>query len=365
MIVECSKEKLREAILKAEKATGKNLTLPALSGIFLEAKKNILTVRATNLDIGIEIKVPAKIEKEGEVLLPATTLSQFLSFQKNESYLRIELKGKVIEWGGKGQKATINSLPHEDFPIIPKVESEEEFEIQSSLLAEALRGVWYASSPQSMKPELSSVFFSGNHNELILVATDSFRLAEKKVKIKNGFSSSFLVPYRNVGEIIRFADSQSGIIKVVKGAHQVSFTLEDTYLVTRTIEGSFPDYQQVIPKEKKSEVILFKEDFASSLKLVQVFADKFSQVTCEISSGEKSFIVRSRNPDVGECEEKVPATIEGESISINYNFRYLYECVQSIHADSLSLTFSGQGKPALIRPVGDTSFLYLIMPMNR
>ncbi len=365
MHVEFSRDKFSEVIGKLEKVTGKNLTLPALAGIMIDAENNTVSIRATNLDVGAEIKIPAKVKSTGKALVPGSILSHYLSSNRGEKSISIEIDDNVLKLSSDSQSVKINTLPMEDFPIIPKPETVEEFEIPSEELVRGLRAVWYASSANSMKPELSSVYFAGEGETLVMVGTDSFRLAEKRIKIKQFFSGAFLLPVKNVSDVIRMFEGENTSVTVKSGKNQVSFISGDTYMVSRTTEGSFPDYKQIIPKETKTEAVLLREDLSRILKTATIFADKFNQINVEVSAAKKKFSVSTRNSDVGEYKEEVVAAITGEDVSINFNHKYIADCLQSVASDSVSMSMNGQGKPIIIRPVGDKSFLYLAMPMNR
>ncbi|MFZ3020427.1 MAG: DNA polymerase III subunit beta [Minisyncoccia bacterium] len=365
MKIECIKEKIFEAVTKADRFTGKNATLPALSGILLEAKDQELIVRGTNLDLGIEITIPVKVISPGKVLLPGNTFSQFLTHLRGEKNITLELKKDTLVFSSQLEDVKFKTLPLEDFPLIPKQQPNNLIEIEAQSLSSGLKSAFFAASPSSMKPELSSVYVYGENDTLVFVGTDSFRLAEKKVRIKDSFDGSFLVPFKNVSELTRILDGIKGKVELGISKNQISIQTEAIYLVSRTVEGSYPDYRQIIPKEPKTEIVCLKDDFENVCKATGTFTDRFHQISFDVSPQKNHFTISSRNQDTGELTEKIDATLSGESVAINFNHKYISDVFQALPGDSLSISLNGAGKPAVIRGVGDGNFLYVVMPMNR
>jgi DNA polymerase-3 subunit beta len=365
MKIECIKEKISEAVNKADRFTGKNATLPALSGVLLEAKDQELIIRGTNLDLGIEITVPAKILSPGKVLVPGNTLSQFLTHLRGEKNVGLELKKDVLIFSSQLEDVKFKTLPPEDFPVIPKQAPNTIIKIEAQSLSSGLKSVFFAASPSSMKPELSSVYVYGENDTLVFVGTDSFRLAEKKIAIKDSFDGSFLVPFKNVSELTRILDGIKGKVELGINKNQISIKSENIYLVSRTVEGSYPDYRQIIPKNPKTEIICLRDDFENVSKATATFTDRFHQISLDISPTKKLFTISSKNQDTGELTEKIDATLTGEPVAINFNHKYMSDVFQTLSADSVSISLNGAGKPAVIRGVGDGNFLYVVMPMNR
>lgn len=362
----CSKEKLHNLVSKAEKISGKNSTLPVLSCVLLEAKENHLIIRSTNLDIGIEATIPAKVEQDGVVAIPGGLLLQYLSNIGGDENIAVEIVNKNILLTSAKSEATIKTIPHEDFPTIPKIETGKSCKISAHSLVQGLKSVWYSASISSMKPELSSVYLFPKDNNLMFVATDSFRLAEKKIDVKEIEAfESVLVPFKNVSEVIRIFDNHVGDIEIIFDDGQVAFVQEGIYLVSRIVDGNFPDYKQIIPKENTTEVIVLKQDLIQALKLSNIFSDKFNQVHMTIRPDDKVFEIASKNVDKGENKNNVESTLRGESIEISFNHKYLGDAFSSINSDNLILMFNGANRPMVMRGVNDQSFMYLVMPLNR
>lgn len=362
----CSKEKLHNMISKAEKISGKNSTLPVLSCVILETKGNHLIVRATNLDIGIEATIPVKVEMEGIVAIPGALFLQYLSNISGDENITVEIVNKNILLTSSKSEATVKTIPHDDFPSIPKVDNTKSCKISAHSLIHGLKSVWYSASISSMKPELSSVYLYPKDSSLMFVATDSFRLAEKRIDVKEIDSfESVLVPFRNVSEIIRIFDNNVGDLNILFDEGQIAFETEGVYLVSRIVDGNFPDYKQIIPKDNTTEVTVLKQDLIQALKLSNIFSDKFNQIHMTIRPEDGIFEIASKNVDKGENKNNVEATLRGDSIEINFNHKYLGDAFSSINSDSLILMFNGSNRPMVMRGVNDGSFMYLVMPLNR
>ncbi len=365
MKIECGIEKIKLAVSLSERITGKNLTLPVLSSILLVASGKSLKLRAINLSLGIEVEIPAKIEKEGTVAVSGSVLSSvFSNINETENILLEVLDGNLLI-KTKKNKIKLKGIPHEDFPSIPIVEGET-FEIEASKLIDGIKSVYYSSSVSDIKPEISSVYLYSDEDKLVFVSTDSFRLAEKKIKIKKIVDiSGIIIPFKNIPEIVRIFSEKERIVKVCFSKNQISFSSDFIYLTSRIIDGVFPDYRQIIPKENKTEAIVLKQDLLGALKISNVFSDKFNQLNLSISVKDKVFELSSSNNDVGENKTQLSAALTGEDLVLGFNYKYFLDCFPSLSTDSVSIRLNEATRPMVISAVSDPSFIYLIMPMNR
>lgn len=366
MNIECIKEKLLYAISKAEKVTTKNLTLPVLSCILLETKDSSLVIKSTNLDLGIEISIPVKVIKPGKIAVSGSVLYNFISNIPNDKNINLEEVGGNLKISTNHTESLIKSFPVDDFPNIPKIKTDKPFTFNSASLIKGFKSVMYSSSNSTIRPVLSSILISSEEDEIIFVATDSFRLAEKRIGTKKHKEfNQILIPFKNVSDIIKIIDDIKDDFEVSLNDNQIAFSYSDLYITSRVIDGSFPDYKQIIPKDIKTEITLLKQDFVSSLRVSNIFADKFSQVVFNIDSKEKSFKITTKNMDIGENVNKIDVVVKGESLTISFNYKYIIDCFQSIDADSITLYFSDINKPMIIKGATDKSFTYLVMPMNK
>lgn len=366
MNIECVKEKLAYAVSKAEKITTKNVTLPVLSCVLLEAKDSVLTIKSTNLDLGIEVSIPVRVIKPGRVAVYGSVLNNYLTNITNDKNILLEVVKDNLKVSTKNSESIIKTLPVDDFPNIPKITDGKSYTFNTPSLIKGFKSVMYSSSLSTIRPVLSSILVSSDENEIVFVATDSFRLAEKKINTKKHKDfNQILIPFKNVSEIIRVLDDIKDEVVVVLNDNQISFSYNDIYITSRIIDGSFPDYKQIIPKDVKTEVTILKQDLINSMKISNIFSDKFSQVVFSVIPKEKKLKITTKNLEVGENTNNLDAIIKGDSLSISFNYKYIVDCFQSIDSDSITLYFSEVNKPMVIRGVNDKSFMYLIMPMNK
>ncbi|MDE2030685.1 MAG: DNA polymerase III subunit beta [Patescibacteria group bacterium] len=365
MKLECSINKIKNSLITVDRITGKNLTLPVLNSILWVASGKVLKLRSTNLNIGIEVSIPAKIEKEGVVAIRGDILSSLFSVLSGDGEITFELIDNNLSVKTKSNSILLKSTPHEDFPTIPVV-SGENLTVPAKKFINGIKSVYYSAAISEIKPEIGSVYIYPENDLLVFVSTDSFRLAEKKIKIKQNLSfDGILIPFKNATEIIKVFDSLDEDIKITLQKNQISFLTKDIYLTSRVVDGNFPDYKQIIPKTSTTEAVVLKQDFISSLKISNIFSDKFNQITLNIKPHEKVFEINSKNIDVGENTTNIPGALSGEAVSANFNYKYILDCFQSIDSDSLNLQLNDNNKPMIIHPVGDPSFMYLVMPMNK
>ena len=365
MNIECSVEQLKTVIQNAERCTSKNATLPALQSILIIARNKSLIIKATNLSIGIEYSIPAKIITEGVVALPGMVFSNIINTIRDGSVVTLIEKEQTMVISSKNTTIRVKTLPYEDFPTIPVVPGDA-VELPIKKLIEGIKAVAYSASVSDIKPEIASIFIYPEEDELVFVATDSFRLAEKRIKIKNARECTpCIIPIKNCVEIMRIFDGMDGEITLTFSENQLTLQTSGIIVSSRVINGSFPDYKQIIPKTTNTEIIILKQDLLNTVKMATIFTDKFNQIQFSCDPQEKKVIFETKNADIGEHKTAIDAVIKGAPIEVNFNFKYIFDCLTTLGEDSVSLSFTEAHKPCIIRPIGNTSFLYLLMPMNR
>jgi len=366
MKIDCVKEKLHIAVSKAEKIVGRNANLPILSCLLFETKGNNLIIKSTNLDLGLEISIPVKVEEEGKVAVPATVIGSFLNNLTDDKNITLETKENILWVYTPNSEANIKTFSTDDFPTIPVIDDGKICKIHSKDFGNGIRSVIYSASTSSVKPELASIYMYSMDENLIFVATDSFRLAEKTIKTKkNTGMPGVLIPFKNASDILKIIENTDEEIEINSTKNQISLTFGGIYLVSRVIDGTFPDYKQIIPKEEKTKVTVLKQDLINTLKISSIFSDNFNQMNISVQSGAKNIQVKTKNANVGENTNKIEATVEGEGIEVNFNQRYINDCLSSIASDSVSLIFNGINRALIVRGTADKTFMYLVMPMNR
>lgn len=368
MKVVCNAEKLKHAVALAEKMTGKTLSLPALHAVLISAESAHLTITATNLSLGIAIQVPASVEMEGKALVKGDVLMSVCNNISGEGSVSMALENDNITLATKKVKTLVKSMSSEDFPALPIVEGES-FTIAPSLLREGIKSVFFAAAINDIKPEIASVYIYSEQDQLVFVATDSFRLAEKKIPSKGiADISKLLLPFKNVAELLRVLDvfeQDQSEITVCYTRNQITFSGKNVYVTSRLIDGGFPPYQMILPKEEGTKVVILKQELLQTLRLSTIFADKFFQVQFSVDPVSASVVIDSKNSDVGSVISTIDAVIQGEPIDVSFNLKYFLDVFQSLQGDSVVLSFTAPNKAFTIRGVDDTSFLYLMMPTNR
>lgn len=342
----------------------KHVTLPVLQCVLIVAEKNQVTIRATNLEIAIEATLSAKVEDGGIVAVPAAVLLQTISLgNQKELILRLEDNSLVVD--GSGSETFIKTLPHEEFPSIPKVEGKGQV-LGNNMFSLGIKSAAFAASLSSIKPELGSVYvFQKKEQSLTFVATDSFRLMEKTVPQKGViFESSILLPQKNALELARVMDANTEDPTCRYNDNQFSLEFPNgVYITSRLVAGTFPDYEQIMPKEFAATVTLLREDLAHAFKKTNIFLNRFFQVGLYIT--KNSLTVSAVGGEAGTTTESVRAETSGEELSLNFNQKYLSEVLGHLVDDSITLQFSGVGRPVIIKGQTDSSVRYLVMPMNK
>ncbi len=367
MKLEIQKEKILEAVNTTEKFSSKHISLPILSQILFTVEGNKLTIKATNLDVGIEYYIAVKNEKTEECSFAVSpqALKAFLT-NVNEKNVSFEFTDNVLHISAGTSFATITTQAPDDFPNIPKIEDGEKKYIPAKMYVDGVQSVLYSASVSLIKPELSSIYMYPEGDELIFVATDSFRLAEKRFKtLKKNLSEFVLLPYKNALEVARVLEAIHDDVEVVLNKNQITFRAGDVFISSRAVDGVFPDYKQIIPKTFGSEVMLLKEDLLKALKLTSGFLDKFQQVVFVVSPQEKKISIKTKGGVDGEASQIVKVNGTGEEITITFNHKYIVDCLQSIKSESVQIKLVGNNKPVIITEASSPSFTYLVMPMNR
>lgn len=362
----CNRLDIQKCTMSAERVTGKNSSLPILGSVLLVAKNKILIIRATNLEVGVEFQIPAEIKKEGTVAVPGALFSNILSSIPDEQLITISVNDNICKIITKSKNITIKGLTPDDFPTIPIINEGESFTIQSQVFIQGVKSVLMSAAISDVKPEISSVYIYQKEKSLFFVATDSFRLAEKKINYNgDNLSQGIIIPIKNIVEIIKIFENinENILFKITKT--QISCVSKSVYITSRVVQGVYPDYEQILPKNNTTEVVVLKQDLLNTLKLSTFFSDKFNKIQFIINPNEKKCLISTKNSDIGETESNLTVTMSGEPIEISLNGKHLFDCLNVIDQDSIIIQFNGFNKPAVIYGVGDSSFTYLTMPLTK
>ena len=369
-------KEFKKGISIVEKITGKNLTLPILDNVLIEALSNFIKISATDLELGIQFWGMCKIEKEGKIAVPAKLLNQIAGVLTDEK-INIKEKNNTLVIEGKNNKTQIKGFSADDFPIIPSFSKDIFIEIDSKKIKEGLMSVVDVVSLSQIKPEISGVYFSFNDNVVKLVATDSFRLSEKKISFPNkqGYKNmfkeevSFILPQRAAKELINIISEQEKPLRIYLSESQVLFEVflptidhPEINLISRQIEGEYPSYQEIIPKEGKTKITLNRDEFIKQVKAAGIFGGRTNEIILKTSS--KELEIFSQDAEIGESNLSLPAKIEGDDLKVSFNWKFLVDGLTNIKSSEIVFEFQGDDGPSIIRPVGDSSYLYVVMPIK-
>jgi len=361
----CLKKDLKEAVSVCDRISGKNLNLPILSNILLDAEGKDLKLTSTNLELGAEIIIPAKIEKNGKITIPANIFNSFLSNISGSDQINLEVQNNNLIISTNNNSTLIKSQPADDFPNLPKLKQDDKFTLSVFDFISGLKTVFYSCAISSIKPEISSVYIYSNKADMLtFAATDSFRLAEKKINLFFPELGPILIPFKTVVEIIRIFEGKEGKLDILFNKNQINIIKDNIIFISRLTDGIFPDYNQIIPKKFIVDVIINKEVFIDSLKISGLFSGKLNELNMAVNSEDGFFTIKTSNNESGENIAKIPAKITGESVKITFNHKYIYDCLPNINSEEIILRFSGEGKPLLITGAQDNTFQYLVMPMS-
>lgn len=369
MNFKCVKNNLENILKEAENFIGKDLDLPVLAGILLEVENGFLTISSTNIDSTFNSEIPVVMEEKGKVVVLGDIFCKTISGIKDDE-IEINIKDNLLIVKSKNNEVEINILDYNDFPTILKLEDQEEKDLNIKIniskndFLNGMNSVVYSASKSNIKPELSSVFINGNADDIIFVATDGFRLAEKRFKYQNDSNDEFsaLVPSGFVLQVIKVLTiSQTDILDVYFYQNQIFIKGKEFIISSRLVNGDYVDYKKLIPEDTNTSVILLKQDFIDASKLINIFSDDFNQINLNIT--KKSFEIETKNK-MGKNNVKIPAVIMGDEVKQDFNHKFIQDAFVSLNTDSIEFIFNPT-KPLLIKPVGDKSFRYIIMPLSR
>lgn len=364
MKVICLQENLKVSLNITQNIIGRNLTLPILNNVLICTENGRLKISSTNLEIGINTWVSGKVEKSGSITCPAKVLANFVNNLPNKK-IELDVKNNILTVKCENYKASFNGLPADDFPIIPKIEDTPLVELKSGVLRDALLKVVGAASLSESRPEITGVLFKFEKKELRLAATDSFRLAEKVIfetDKKSEDIRSLIIPQRTIQEVIRALGEKEVDVKICLGASQILFNGGDIQIISRLIDGQYPDYQQIIPKNFTTQAIMDKGELLNVIKAASVFSNKTSSIKFSLSDSELE--VLSQDPDLGENKSKITAKIQGKKVEVDFNYRYLLDGLANIGTKQVFMGLISDSSPAIIKPINDESYIYLIMPIK-
>ncbi|NTW15351.1 MAG: DNA polymerase III subunit beta [Candidatus Moranbacteria bacterium] len=383
MKIICTQENLSKALSYLERATGKQSTLPILSNFLLRVDHGRLKLSSTNLEIGVTATVNAKIEGVGEIAAPVKIISNFVGNLPGDDVVSIDVQGNSVSVASGGYDMRVRGLDSKDFPIIPERKGEHSFQLPAQDLKTALQRILPCASSNESRLELTGISMQFLKGEVHLAATDSFRLAEQVLRLPDGVGSegyevfrdqnpSLILPHITMQELSRIISPETVSVFVAFEENQVFFDIDGVSIVSRVINGKYPDYKQILPKEFSYVARLSRDEFLRAVRMAGVFA---SQVTGEmmiVVSPEKGEVqVSARSSEIGENRTVIKAEVSGgDPVQIVFNPRYVIDGLNAVSSEVVAFLLNSSSTPAGFRSVGsdgieDPFFLYIAMPIRK
>ena len=345
--------------------------LPILSNILIKTDQGRIKLSATNLEIGINLWLGAKIQKEGEICVPARILTEYITSLPPQK-IDLENKKNLLEVNSDSYNANFVSLPSVEFPAIPTLKKKPEISLNLKDLAKSISQVTFASTQDEGRPALTGVLIKTTKDGLVLVATDGYRLSLKEIKGIKGLDKlskqkEILIPARaltEVGKIIGEDKENNDLgMSISKESNQVIFSTSNVEVISRLIEGKFPDFERIIPDKNITKVTVDTESFFQAVKSASIFARESSNIIqFEINNSQMEII--SNSPQVGENRIKLEVKTEGKGGNIAFNSRYLLDLLNNIKSELLTFEMSSSLSPGVFKPADDKSYLHVIMPIR-
>ncbi len=366
MKVQVLQENFLKALNICSRFVSSRVQLPVLANILLKTNKNKLSLSATNLENSVVISIGAKVIKEGEITIPSRIITETIS-NLDVGTIDLEVEKEILKIKTNNFESNISGLNSSDFPSIPSEIGINNFEVESDGFLDALNSVLFSVSSDETRPVLTGVLLIIGKEHITLVATDGFRLSQKKIKNK-GIKEEikFILPKSILSELVRVSTSEKIVVSYKKNENQIIFGLDDIILSSRIIEGEFPDFERIIPKNTKFKVNLDREDFLRSVKLAGVFArDSANVVKLRILKDIVQVLAESSQS--GSQKRELEAKIEkdnSDTFTIAFNYRFLEDFLSVIKGEVVRMEFSDPNAPSLFLDEKDSDFLHIIMPVR-
>jgi len=375
MRVTVLQENLARGLGVVSKAVSPRSTLPVLANILIASDEGRLRLSATNLEMGITCWIPARIEEEGSTTVPSRTFSDLVStLPSDQVLLKLDVKTQTLNVRGGTSTNDIKCIDAQEFPPLPVPDLDGAVQINSGDFREMIHQVVFAASSDEARPVLMGVLVQVDKDKLTMAAADGFRLSVRKAVLSTPSPApvSAIVPAQALKELARVAtDAEEPIYMVLpKGRGQVVFRVKDVEVVSQLIDGTFPDYQQIIPRSYKSRTLVSTSSLLKACKQAEIFAREGSNVArFNIKTGQgemqpSEVEISATSEETGKNETIVEATVDGGGLLIAFNVKFLREALEVIRTPNVALETSAANAPGVVRPVGDDDFLHVIMPMH-
>ena len=378
----CTQENLKVGLLNIVHIAGKNINLPILSNALIDVSDSLIKLIATDLEIGITASVRGKIEKNGKITVNAKLLTDYVNLLPN-GRVDIELMEDELKLACGNFKTKIKSEDAGDYPIIPSVDKANYFSFDWEEFKRIAGGVIFAVAADETRIELSGVYFEFNENELTLAATDSYRLIERKIKYKNKTilpeAKKFIIPTKTLIEITRLSQRSNEVevaeektnkeIKLYVAENQILFMYDEVELVSRIIEGQYPDYKQIIPnvsQENKTTAVLERRELSQAVKASSLFSQtNINDIQIDLSFSAKKITVSSISGQSGESRVEIPTEVSNKDTYVVLNYRYLLDGLNNFEGERVIMEVVDSTTPVVFRIENRSDCLYIIMPIKK
>ncbi len=367
MKISCAQTDLSSALSLVNRAVSSNTTLPVLNNILFKAEGRRVFLSATNLEIAISASFEANVENEGTLTVPAKMISSYVVLLNDKDVHLSVSSGNTLVVQSKGSNTKIKGISSEEFPLLPKLEKPELIKLPSAAVLSALEQVAFAASTNISRPVLTGVLWQVSGNRLKLAATDSYRLGERTVELQGNSEKelSFIVPSKTVQELMKILGSfaQTPEFEVSVGKGQILFKVDGVELMSRLIEGSFPDYEKILPKESKTKAILSTEDLILALKKVSIIVRENNN-NVRLRVQKEGIQIASEETQVGQGVSDLSAQITGEPVETALNVQYLLDVLSHLNSKEVHLGLNDGLSPVMVTPASGGDYLHIIMPLK-
>lgn len=363
------KNNLKLGLDSVGRAVGSNANLPIISNVLIKTSENKVKIIATNLEIAVVSTVSGKVIEEGSVSVPYDVLINIVNNLTSER-INLEVKNNNLVINTDNYEALVQGIAESEYPIIPKIKDEKQYiEIESADFQEALSKVIIAVGTNELRPEINGVLLVVESAVIKLAATDSFRLAEAKVgegRFKNHLSEGFkiIIPLKTAEILSKFQKEGKGSkLSIYFESNQILVRSEGIEIISRLIDGKFPDYEAIIPKAIENEAVISRSELINALKLANSFAYRVKDVKLK-SEDKKILEIYSSDNSLGENKYLIPGKISGDGFQTTFNLKYLLDGVKAEDSESIYLGLNEDNRPAVIKTPNSTSYFYILMPVK-
>lgn len=362
----CQRDELVRGIGIVERAATSRESMEILEGIYVKAKGDRLLLVATDLEMSIECYVPAQVKREGAAVLSSKMFGQIARKLAGDEVVYQTQDTGVAQIRSGRSEFSIHTMAEDDFPSLPEIDEEDMLSISQGALRRLIRHTSFAAAADDSRPFLTGVFVEAEGDEIRLVATDSSRLAFRKGKLLKETNQlrSGIVPVRTLTELMRILEpDEDSVAEFLITASQAVFRMSGVQVISRVIDGQFPDYRRVFPGEQPTKIRLDRSEFLSAVERVALVARRSTPVVRLSVSGE-SLALSSREAEVGQAYEELAVVKEGDDTQTAYQARYLIDALRAMDADEIEVGLGEGLKQGSIVPVGDEDYLYIVMPVR-